>query len=667
MSGNTIELGLAATVLALGASLLALLLALASIRYARPAFMAAARQAMYVNFALITLACITIIWSFVTLDFSVLYVFRNANQKLPMIYRLSALWGAHEGSLMLWLWFLVGYSALATYLHRRTHPQSMPYVVATLALLQTGFLAFILFLSSPFTRVLPEAADGRELNPLLQDPGLIFHPPMLYLGYVGFAIPFAFAIAALIRGRASNDWVVATRRWTLFAWTALTSGILLGGYWAYYELGWGGYWAWDPVENASLMPWLTGTAFLHSVMALERRGLFQTWNVFLIISTFCLSLLGTFLVRSGVLTSVHAFAVDPARGVYILGFLAAVMLASFGLLIFRGDRLRTSNLVESLLSREATLLFNNIFLLTAAVTVFLGTLYPLAAEVVTGTRLTIAAPYFNMVVLPMMIVIIALMALGPIIPWRRAKLDLVGRQFLFPTVVAGLSTVAAFWFGVRDVIGLVAVAAVGLTLLSTLMDVARAARARSRMTKESSAKALWHLIAWNRRRYGGLVVHLGVLVAAIGMIASGTLGEVLTVEMAPGDHVRSGRYTVTFRGVEPVQGPNYTAREATLAISRDGRPIGELKPQRRNYPRGDMVTTEAGIRSTFLEDLYLVLGQEQTDGRAVIRVYRNPLIVWIWLGWICILSGALISISQGSQRTQAAKAISSKHVSAEAT
>ncbi len=647
MSGNTIELGLAATVLALGSACLAVTLAIAALHLTRPAFMAAARQAMYLNFFLITLACLAIVWSFVELDFTVLYVVQNANRDLPMIYRLSALWGAHEGSLMLWLWFLTGYSALAAFLHRYSHPLSMPYVVVTLGLIQIGFLTFILFLSSPFTRIFPAAAVGRELNPLLQDPGLIFHPPMLYLGYVGFSVPFAFAIAALIRGQAGNEWAVATRRWTLFAWAALTSGILLGGYWAYYELGWGGYWAWDPVENASLMPWLTGTAFLHSIMALERRGLFQSWNVFLIVTTFCLSLLGTFLVRSGVLTSVHAFAVDPERGVYILIFLAAVMLTSFGLLVFRGDRLRTPNRVNTLLSRESAILFNNIFLLTAAGTVFLGTLYPLAAEVVSGDRLTIAAPYFNLVVLPMMIAIIALMAFGPVVPWRKASARFLRRSFSVPALFAlgavGLAAVA----GVADLVGLVAVATVGLAFAATLTDAWRAVHTRARTSKTSLASSFGHLLVLNRRRYGGLVVHLGVLVVAIGMIASGTLGQVSTVLMAPGDRFESGRYTVTFSGMESVDGPNYLARQATLAISENGHPVDVLRPQRRSYPRGDMITTEAGIRTTLFEDLYLVLGQEQGDGSAIIRVYNTPLVVWIWIGWLVILVGALLAISQG--------------------
>ncbi len=653
MNGNTIELGLAASVLTLGSAILAVIFSTAGVRLNRPSFVSAARQAVYINFALITLACITIIWSFVVLDLSVLYVAQNANKDLPIIYRVTALWGAHEGSLMLWLWYLVGFTALATFLHRKSHSRSMPYVIVVLALLQIGFLLLILFLSNPFTEVSPPLNVGRELNPLLQDPGLIFHPPILYLGYVGFSIPFAFAMAALIRGQADNEWVVAIRRWTLFAWGALTSGIMLGGYWAYYELGWGGYWAWDPVENASLMPWLTGTAFLHSIMALERRGLFKTWTLFLIITTFCLSLLGTFLVRSGILTSVHAFAVDPGRGLYILIFLTVVLFASFGMLIFRGERLRSLYEVQSLISRETTLLFNNIFLLTAAATVCLGTLYPLAAEMISGVKLTVAAPYFNLAILPMMLIIVLLMAVGPIIPWRNANARLLIRQFLWPSIGAIMSVIVAYLAGIHLVMALIAIGVVALAFFSTIMDVGRASRARAKVINSSLAESLLRLIIWNRRRHGGLLVHLGVLVVAMGIIVSGTMGSITTVKLSPGERVKSGQFTLTFLKITPVKGPNYTAREATLAVSRDGIPIGEMKPQRRSYPIGKMVTTEAAIRTTLSEDLYVVLGQEQPGGEAVIRVYYNPMIVWIWIGWAIIAIGSILSLTQGHQRADA--------------
>ena len=647
MSGNPIELGLGATVISLGCAIIGVFLAICYLLLNRPSFMAAARQALYIIPFLIGFACFTIIWSFVTLDFSVLYVVQNANTRLPMIYRLSALWGAHEGSLMLWLWFLGVYSALAIYIHRFTHPQSMPYIVITLGSLQIGFLFFILFLSSPFTEITPPPLEGQELNPLLQDPGLIFHPPLLYLGYVGFSVPFAFAIAALIRGQAGREWVTATRRWTLFAWTALTSGILLGGYWAYYELGWGGYWAWDPVENASLMPWLTGTAFLHSIMALEHRGLFRTWNVFLVITTFCLSLLGTFLVRSGVLTSVHAFATDPSRGVYILGFLSVVMIVSFGLLFLCSHRLYSPQKLQTFLSRESTLLLNNIFLLTAAGTVFLGTLYPLIAEVISGAKVTVAAPYYNKTVLPFMIVVIFLMAVGPFMPWRKVNLSLLKKQILIPLILAFGFVIYAVLFGIKDGIGLLASLAVGFAFSATLLQVVKDIKNRSVISKKSYLHEFWHLLKWNRRHYGGMIVHIGVLIAAIGMIATGTLSQVTTVTKKVGDRFQSNGYTITYTGIQSIQGPNYSSRQASFLLSKNGQPVDVLTSEKRTYPRGNMVTTEAGIRSDFFGDLYVVLGQESKNNQVVIRYYNNPLVNWIWIGWMIILVGCGVAMSHG--------------------
>lgn len=648
MTGSAIDLGMAATALALALAVLAVVFSLYGERAGRPAFVAVSRQALYANFFLITLAMATVVAAFVVQDFSVLYVAQNSNSRLPFIYRLSALWGAHEGSLLLWLWYLVLFSALAVFIHRRSHPRSMPYIVATLAAIQIGFLSLILFLSSPFTEVFPPLPDGRDLNPLLQDPGLIFHPPLLYLGYVGFSVPFAFAIAALIRGRADAEWVVATRRWTLFAWMGLTSGIMLGGYWAYYELGWGGYWAWDPVENASLMPWLTGTAFLHSVMAQERRGLFGGWNLFLVITTFSLSLLGTFLVRSGVLTSVHAFAVDPARGLYILIFLGFVLAGGFGLFILRVERLRGRQSLEAATSREATLLYNNLFLLVAMVTVFVGTLYPLAVEVVADERLTVAAPYFNQVMPPILIAVVLLMGIGPVVPWRRATARRLVKRFVGPFAVGLACTAALALAGVHNLLALAALLAVFFTLAATLLDVLLAARTRAGSWKPLALTvAFVRLLRMNRRRYGGLTVHLGVLLIALGILGSGVFRETVTLSLQPGERFAVGDYLLTYRGIEGVEGPNYTARRARFGLSRDGVPLEELRPERRNYPGGEMVTTEAAIRSTPLADLYLVVGDEQSDKRISVRAFHNPLVGWIWFGWLVIGFGAALAFSHG--------------------
>lgn len=646
MNGSLIEIGLGATSLTLVLAVAAIVAAGLAVQRNAPSFLHSARHALILNFVLVTLACFTIIWSFVIKDFSVLYVAQNSNSQLPLLYRITALWGAHEGSLMLWLWFLVAFSALAVYVHWKSHPLSMPYVIITLAALQIGFLVFILFLSNPFIEVHPALTEGKDLNPLLQDPGLAFHPPTLYMGYVGFSIPFAFAIAALVRGQSGREWVVTTRRWTLFSWVALTSGILLGGYWAYYELGWGGYWAWDPVENASLMPWLTGTAFLHSIMAQDQRNLFQTWNVFLIITTFALSLLGTFLVRSGVLTSVHSFAADPGRGAYILMFLIVVSVVAYGLLVWRGQRLIGPHKVSNLVSRESALLYNNLLFVAAAVIVLTGTLYPLAIEVLTGERVSVAAPYFNKVMAPLMLGIVLLMGLGPLVPWRKSSLKKLRNQFLVPAGLALLVVLGATFLGASGLVAELAIGLVAFVFIATMMDVIRAVKAHMKATGRSFGRSLSTLAANNQRRYGGFIVHMGTLVLIIGVVGSAFFKEEATVTLSKGEQVRAGPYTMTFQAMVPQRGPNYTERMAFFEWRKDDGSVGMLNPSKRNYPVTSTVTTEAAIHSTLLGDLYIVLGNETKDGAIVTRAYWNPLVNWIWIGWMVILAGVLFAMTK---------------------
>lgn len=640
------KLGQVAVSLALVLCLFAIVQAALSVRQNSPARLVAARNAMFANLALITFGAATLVHAFVINDFSVAYVAQNSNRALPMLYRYTALWGAHEGSLLLWAWYLALLSAAALALHWRDHPLSMPWIIATLAAIQLGFLAFIIFLSNPFLSLTPVPENGRDLNPLLQDPGLAFHPPVLYLGYVGFAIPFAFAIASLIRGQVGLEWVTAVRRWTLFAWTALTSGIIFGGYWAYYELGWGGYWAWDPVENASLMPWLVGTALLHSMMVQEKRRMFRTWNVFLVVSTFLLTLLGTFLVRSGVLTSVHAFAVDPGRGAYMLGFLAVTMVVGYGLVIWRAEMLESKDGLESVVSRETAILANSVLLLVVAATVMIGTLFPLVVEVFTGQKLSVGAPYFNKVIVPIMLVLLFLLSFGPSIPWRGMTWWRLGRQFRVPTGVAVLAVVACLGLGVYTPLTVVAIAGVAFAATATLRDMGIGIAARHRSAGGSWLSAAGTVMGRSRRRFGGLIVHLGIVLIAVGMIGSGLFQKQATVEMRRGDSVQLAGFVLTLRDLEDITDPNYQGRRATFSVARDGAPLFELRPEKRFYPIRAMTTTEVALRPLWGGDLYAVMGDEASDGRLVARIFWNPLVSWIWIGWAVVLIGAVLSLTE---------------------
>jgi cytochrome c-type biogenesis protein CcmF len=650
---SAVKLGQFATSLALVLTIFAFVQSILSVRLNARSLLVAARNAMLVNFGLATLGCAVLIWAFVHSDFSVAYVAQNSNLALPMLYKVTALWGAHEGSLYLWFWYLTLFSAAAVWLHWRDYPLSMPWVIATLAAVQFGFVAFIVFLSNPFLTIAPAPFDGQDLNPLLQDPGLAFHPPVLYLGYVGFVVPFAFAIASLIRGHTGGEWVSVVRRWTLFAWAALTSGIIFGGYWAYYELGWGGYWAWDPVENASLMPWLTGTALLHSMMVQHKRGLFRVWNVFLVITTFLLTLLGTFLVRSGVLTSVHAFAVDPGRGAYMLGFMTAAMVIGYGLIILRADRLEGNGEITTALSKESAILANSILLLIVTATVFAGTLFPLAAEVLTDEKISVGAPYYNKVIIPIMIGLVFLLGVGPSIPWRKMSLQKFIQKFRTKLLVAIAVGCLIMLIDVPDPVTFVAIIAVTFAGYVTLSDISTAVRARSRSMQESIFRATSYVFVQSRQRIGALIVHFGIVMIAAGMIASGLFQSVHTVAMRVGDRVAAGGYTVTLRELADTDGPNYDARTARFSVSQDGELLAEMAPEKRFYTVRNMATTEVAIRSVLRGDLYIVMGDESGDGTVVARIFWNPLVAWIWLGWMVLLVGSLMSLSKSDRRVAA--------------
>ncbi|HAT49386.1 MAG: heme lyase CcmF/NrfE family subunit [Nitrospirae bacterium] len=645
-----IELAHFATIIALLLALLQIATPIIGVGIQRPVWIRVARQSSYVVTLLLTLASAGLVVSFLNHDFSVKYVAEHASRSLPTFYLVTALWGGHEGSLLFWAWLLSLFTTIAVWRHWSTHASSIPWILSVLGTVISGFLILVLFLSSPFERLTNPPFDGRDLNPLLQDPGMVFHPPFLYIGYVGFAIPFAFAIAALINGRITDEWILATRRWTLFSWAMLTTGIIFGAYWAYYELGWGGYWAWDPVENASFMPWLVATAFFHSVMVQERRRMFKIWNLFLIITTFALSLLGTFLVRSGVLSSVHAFASDPGRGVYILIFMAIILLFSFGLLVLRADRLRTEVQLESLFSLEAAFLFNNLFFIIAGLTVLLGTLYPLAVETLSSAKVTVGAPYYNKVFVPIMLGVLILMGLGPLLTWRGINGSRLRSSLVKPLGISVLGMAGCYLLGVGQPYAILMVGLSLFAIAAHLTDLGRGITRRMTNAKEGILTATVTLLTRNKRRYGGFVVHFGILMMAAGFVGSGLFQEEKNLIMAPGDFTAIDHWRLTFEKIVTVKGSNWEAQEAIIRVEGPRGLTMTLHPQKRDYQNQQMPTTEAAIFSGFFEDLYVVLGDAVTDNTWAFRIYRNPLVSWIWGGSGVMALGVFFSLLQGRRR-----------------
>jgi cytochrome c-type biogenesis protein CcmF len=620
-----------------------------------PRLAAVSVNAAIAVFALTTVGGLALIHAFVTSNFTVEYVAQHSNTLLPMFYKVSALWGGHEGSLYLWLWILTLYTLIVAWVGRKQYPEHLPTILAVQGWLMVGFFGLILFLSSPFERLFPAPADGRDLNPLLQDPGMVIHPPMLYLGYVGFSVPFAFALTALLTQWKSELWIGLIRRWALIAWGFLTAGIMLGGWWAYYELGWGGYWAWDPVENASFMPWLLGTALVHSITVQDRRRMLHAWNIFLVISTFSLSLLGTFLVRSGVLSSVHAFATDPGRGAYILVFMTVVLSVSFGIFMWKGRYQQAEETITSLLSRESLFVWNNVVFTLACASVLLGTLYPLALETFTGEKLTVGAPYFNTVMVPIMLALVLLMAIGPLVPWRKANFARLRTHLLVPAIVAlAAGVVTAVIWGVAQWTAPIAVTLAFFALGTLITDYWRAVRQRREQLTEAWGRALLRTVQRNRRHYGGMVVHLGIVIMTIGFVGSGLFRSEQSVTMGIGDVVEVGGERLRLDGLRRATGPNYLADQAQLTLIRAGR---NVYPEKRRYLKSEMPMTESGIDSTPLRDVYVALGDPAGPNRWVVQVYVNPLVQFIWAGGGVILAGLLLSLSGRARARREAQGV----------
>jgi cytochrome c-type biogenesis protein CcmF len=609
-------------------------------------FIAVGRQAVTLNFFLISTGMAAMIYSFVTQDYSVKYVFASSNSKLPIFYKVAGLWGGHEGSLLLWAWVLSLFCALAVWIHWKTQPAVMPYLIFIESTLLLGFLSLILFLSNPFERTPFTPPDGRDLNPLLQDPAMVIHPPMLYLGYVGLSIPYSFAMAALFSGRLSAEWIKATQRWTLFAWLALTTGILMGGYWAYYELGWGGYWGWDPVENASFMPWLIATAFLHSVMVQEARKMFMVWNLFLIILAFSLSLIGTFLVRSGVLSSVHSFANDPGRGVFILAFLTVMLCISFGMLIFRSSKLKSKVEMESFLSREAIFLYNNLFFLVAFMIVFIGTLYPLFMEVMQFQKVSVGPPYYNAVFMPVAWGLILLMGIGPYIPWRKSSVSAVKDILTVPFCVGFCALPFFYLVGIRDGYALSAISVTLFTLTAIVRDFSALAKMWANRDGITVSRGLIKAFRQNPRKSAGILTHLGVLVMTVGIVCS-TLFQTEKMQLIkPGETITLNHYRVKLVSLYPVTGVNWSGHEGLFEIYDDkNRLITVLRPQKRLYEVSQTPTTEAAIHQIYTGHIFLTIPEVAPDGSyARLRALHNPLVLWVWYGGAIMGIGILLNI-----------------------
>jgi cytochrome c-type biogenesis protein CcmF len=630
------ELGQLALLLALAVTLVQGTLPLAGAARGRADWMALARPAAQAQFVLVATAFASLTACFVQNDFSVLYVASHSNTALPLAYRVAGVWGGHEGSLLLWLAMLALWTLAVASFSRHLPAPLVSRILAVMAWISAGFLLFILGTSNPFDRLFPVPADGNDLNPLLQDPGMVFHPPMLYMGYVGFSVAFAFAVAALIGGQLDAAWARWTRPWTTAAWAFLTLGIMLGSIWAYYVLGWGGWWFWDPVENASFMPWLAGTALIHSLAVTEKRGAFKSWTVLLAILAFSLSLLGTFLVRSGVLSSVHAFATDPRRGLFILVFLAVVVGGSLALYAWRAPKVGLGARF-GLVSRESMLLANNVLFVVAMLSVLLGTLYPLALDALGGGKISVGPPYFDTVFVPLMAPAVFLMGVGPLARWKDAPLPDLARRLRWAAVVAVLAALATGWLAGRITPGAT------LGLLMSFWIVATVAT-----DLLSHAGRLRQL---PRATVGMHLAHLGIAAFAFGVSMVNTYEAQRDVKMSAGDSAELAGYVFSFHGVRPVQGPNYDAVQALVAVTRQGRDEALLYPEKRIYRVQRNPMTESAIDPGFTRDLYVSLGEPVDDGRAwIVQLYVKPFVDWIWGGCVLMALGGALAASDRRYR-----------------
>ncbi|WP_421852426.1 heme lyase CcmF/NrfE family subunit [Oricola sp.] len=646
----TVELGHYALVLALVLATVQTLAPAVGARVGDTGLMNTASSLALAVFAATSVSFAALTWGYVVSDFSILNVYENSHSQKPMLFKITGVWGNHEGSMLLWVLILALFAALVALFGGNLPPRLRAMVISAQGLITVAFTGFILFTSNPFVRLSPAPFEGQDLNPILQDIGLAIHPPLLYLGYVGFSVCFSFAIAALVEGRIDAAWARWVRPWTLAAWIFLTAGIAMGSYWAYYELGWGGWWFWDPVENASFMPWLAGTALLHSALVMERREALKVWTILLAIMTFSLSLLGTFLVRSGVLTSVHAFATDPTRGVVILGILVFFIGGALFLFALRSSSLSNGGVFHPI-SREGGLVLNNLILTTATATVFVGTLYPLAVEAVSGEKISVGAPYFNATFVPLMLPLMIAVPFGPVLAWKRGDLAAAAqRLFVFAVlaVVAGL-------IGFYVTAGTSVFAALGIMvafwlIFGSFADIWQ----KSGLPRAAPRIALRRLAGLPRSVWGTAIAHAGLGVTALGIVAVSAFEEELVLRMAPGDETQVAAYSVRLDSLQPRQGPNFVDEVGRFTVTRDGRAVAIIEPAKRLYTARRMPTTEAGIHTRLFNQIYLSLGDRvEGSDQIVVRIWWKPMVTLIWWGTVLMVIAGCISLSDRRLRVGA--------------
>jgi cytochrome c-type biogenesis protein CcmF len=624
-------------------------------------------HAAYAVFGCVGVAVAALLQALVTRDFNVEYVAAYSSSTLPLRYTVAALWGGQKGSLLFWTFILTLFSTIVQAQNRAKNRELMPYVTATLMIIALFFLGLLCFITPPFERLAFTPREGSDLNPLLQNYWMTIHPPSLYLGYVSAAVPFAFAMAALATGKLGDVWIRTTRRWALLSWFFLSVGNMLGGRWAYEVLGWGGYWAWDPVENAAIMPWFTASAYLHSVMIQEKKNMLKVWNMVLVILTFALTIFGTFLTRSGVISSVHSFT-QSGLGPYFMAFLTLVIGVSLGLLFYRLSELKSENELDSLLSREAAFLLNNWVLVGLAFATFWGTVFPVLSEWVRGVKITVGPPFFNKVNGPLGVLLLFLTGVGPVIAWRRASAKSLKRNFSVP-VLSGLAAgVLFFALGYHNYYAVVVFSLAGFALATIVSEFYRGTRARQAMLREGPVQALSHLVGKNPRRYGGYVVHIGVVLIFVGVAGSSFFKIEKQLSLKPGDSLEAGRYTLKYTGIKNSEDAHIASQAAEVEVFIGGQYLTTMYPEKRLYKRQNQPTTEVAIRPTLRDDLYVVLGSyDEPSGLATLQVFVNPLLSWLWIGGLTLVLGTCIIMAPNpAERRALALAGAQAEISGEA-